>query len=243
MTQGAKTGSAGSGLKQTLMAGLGLALLAGALPAVAAPGAAPQTKPTVARTAEQVEVEAYINANSNRLMKVLGDRTLNSEARSTAFNEAMESFTDVRAVGRFVLGRYASSTSAEAFDRYSAAFRNYALAVYETRFDKYRGDRIAVTGSIVRKAGDIIVNSMVQGRANGEPDLPVAWRVLKRSNGWRVVDVEVFGVWLGIEQRAQFESLIQGANGSVEPLIQRLNNRARELRAGTASSPVTPQKS
>jgi len=208
----------------------GLLVAAIALPATAAPKPAPPAA-AATRTAEQTEVEAYIRTNSNRLMTVLSDRSVSSEVRSKAFNEAMESFTDVRAVGRFVLGRYAASTSPEAFERFSVAFRDYALAVYEVRFDKYRGERIAVTNSVVRKPGDVIVNSMVQGRANGEPDLPVAWRVLKRSNGWRVVDVEVFGIWLGIEQRAQFESLVQNANGSVEPLIERLSRRAVELKA------------
>jgi phospholipid transport system substrate-binding protein len=202
-------------------------------PATTSATASGTTARSAVRTPEQIEVEAFIASQSNGLIEALANRTQSAAARSLAFNLAMESFTDVRAVGRFVLGRYGTSVQGSDFDRFLVAFREYAMTTYESRFDQYRGSRIEVVNSVQRRPGDVVVTSMVRGRANGE-DLPVSWRVLRRTEGWRVVDVEVFGVWLGIEQRAQFEAILQQANGRVDPLIGRLNGMTARMRQNLA---------
>jgi phospholipid transport system substrate-binding protein len=219
-----------SGLRLALAGAMAAGLVSMA-PVALAQGAGGQstTARSAVRSAEQIEVEAFIATQSNGLVAALANRNQSAAARSSAFNLAMEGFTDVRAVGRFVLGRYGTSVQGADFDRFLAAFREYALTTYESRFDQYRGSRIEVVNSVQRRPGDVVVTSMVRGRATGE-DLPVSWRVLRRAEGWRVVDVEIFGVWLGIEQRAQFEAILQQANGRVDPLIGRLNGMTARMR-------------
>ena len=34
------------------------------------------------------------------------------------------------------------------------------------------------------------------------------WRLLRIDGAWHIVDVEMHGVWLAIEQRAQIDSLL-----------------------------------
>jgi phospholipid transport system substrate-binding protein len=35
------------------------------------------------------------------------------------------------------------------------------------------------------------------------------WRLIKAGGDWHIVDVEMHGVWLAIEQRAQIDSLLR----------------------------------
>jgi hypothetical protein len=49
--------------------------------------------------------------------------------------------------------------------------------VYQSRIDDYRGESLKVTGSVARKPGDVIVNTVITGGQISQP-LPVSWRVL-----------------------------------------------------------------
>jgi phospholipid transport system substrate-binding protein len=53
--------------------------------------------------------------------------------------------------------------------------------------------------------------------------------VLGESGGWRVVDVQVAGVWLAITEQQDFVSTIDNAGGNVDVLIAQLQKQvARE---------------
>ena len=66
--------------------------------------------------------------------------------------------------------------------------------------------------------------------------MSVRWRVLKRNDGYQVVDValNVNGnlIWLAIEQQAQFLSLLDRTNGSADALINRIERMTRDVVAG-----------
>ena len=57
-----------------------------------------------------------------------------------------------------------------------------------------------MTGSTVRKPGDVIVTTQITGGQNAQP-VDVAWRVLGGSGAWKAVDVQFKGVWLAITQQ------------------------------------------
>jgi len=101
------------------------------------------------------------------------------------------------------------------------AFRTYAEGVYQNRLGDYHGENLKVTGSVVRKPGDVIVNTVVAGGQVSQP-LPVAWRVLNTGGAWKVVDVQVSGVWLAITQQQDFVSTIDNAGGNIDVLIGQL---------------------
>lgn len=217
-----------TGLKWMIAAGVSAALMAG-------------TALADART------EAYVEKNANRVLDTLNDPELDAEARTENFSEYMNEFTDLKAVSNFVIGRYAKQFSQAELERYREAFREYALAVYENELDQYRGESVEVQGSVDRSPRDSIVNTRIP-RADGRA-MDVRWRVLDRGDEYQVVDValNIDGnlIWLAIEQRAQFLSLLDRTNGSVDALIDKIEDMTRSLeadkRAGTAGSPVSSE--
>ena len=175
--------------------------------------------------------EAYVEENANEVLKTLNDPALDSTARTEAFSRYMDQFTDLDAVSNFVIGRYAREFSDDELASYRAAFRTYALAVYENELDRYRGESVEVIGSFDRTPRDSIVNTRIP--REGGPAMDVRWRVLNRGGEYQVVDValNIEGnlLWLAIEQRAQFLALLDRTNGSSDALIAKIEEMTNTL--------------
>ncbi len=175
--------------------------------------------------------EAYVAENANEVLRTLNDPGLDAKDRTEAFSLYMDQFTDLDAVSNFVIGRYARSFLEEELQEYRAAFRTYALAVYENELDRYRGERVEVIGSFDRTPRDSIVNTRIP--REGGPAMDVRWRVLNRGGEYQVVDValNIEGnlIWLAIEQRAQFLALLDRTNGSSDALIAKIREMTDTL--------------
>jgi len=182
--------------------------------------------------------ETFVEQNANQALEVLNDPDLDTEARTETFSEFMDKFADLEAVSRFVIGRYVRKFDDAQMARYTEAFRAYALSVYQAELDRYRGNELEVTGSFDRSERDSIVNSVIR-RPDGE-DFDIRWRVLKREEGFQVVDVALNQdgnlLWLAIEQRAQFTDLLDRTNGSFDALMERIADMTEELEAKSRGS-------
>lgn len=177
------------------------------------------------------QTENFVKQNANEVLNSLNNPDLTSEERTALFSGYMEEFANIDAVSRFVIGKYANRFSPEELQRYQQAFRTYALAVYQSELDAYRGNEVIVEGSTDRSASDSIVDTSIE-RADGE-SMDVRWRVLHRNGQYQVVDValDIDGnlIWLAIEQRAQFLALLDRTNGSADALIDKIGGMTAKL--------------
>lgn len=175
--------------------------------------------------------EAYVARNASEVLSTLNNPALSAEDRTARFSGYMDQFADFDAISNFVIGKYARRFSADELARYRAAFRTYALAVYENELDAYRGEEVMVRGSVDRSPTDSIVNTVIR-RRDGQ-DMDVRWRVQGTEGNYQVIDValNIEGnlIWLAIEQRAQFIALLDRTNGSADALIRRIEQMAAAL--------------
>ena len=192
-----------------LSAVLGLAALASPLAALAQGGA------------RDAGAEAFVQSRAQKIIGVLADKGMTTAQKNASFHTAIDELADVPRVTNFVLGKYARTITPDQKARFSVAFRGYAEGVYQNRLGDYHGENLKVTGSVARKPGDVIVNTVVAGGQVSQP-LPVAWRVLNTGGAWKVVDVQVSGVWLAITQQQDFVSTIDNAGGNIDVLIGQL---------------------
>ncbi|WP_300380538.1 phospholipid-binding protein MlaC [Henriciella sp.] len=177
------------------------------------------------------DTESFVKENANEVLDSLNNPDLNKQERTELFSGYMEEFANLNAVSRFVIGKYANRFSEEELSRYQKAFKTYALAVYENELDAYRGEEVTIEGSTDRTANDSIVDTKI-ARADGR-EMNVRWRVLNRNGEYQVVDValDIEGnlIWLAIEQRAQFLSLLDRTNGSADALINKIDSMTQKL--------------
>ena len=161
--------------------------------------------------------EAFVQAKGQRVVGVLADKGMPDAQKKQIFRQAIDELADVPRITNFVLGKYARAATPDQKARFTKAFRTYA----ENVIDDYRGEKLTVTGSVVRKPGDVIVNTTLSGGQIKSP-LPVSWRVLGGGQTWKVVDVQFKGVWLAITQQQDFVSTIDNAGGNIDVLINQL---------------------
>ncbi|MEL7032796.1 MAG: ABC transporter substrate-binding protein [Pseudomonadota bacterium] len=177
------------------------------------------------------QTEEYVRTNANDVLASLNAPGQTAAERREQFQAYMDEFTNLDAVAKFVIGKYAKRFSDEEMEAYLTTFRTYALAVYEFYFNEYRGQDVKVTGSVDRNARDSIVDTEIV-RADGQ-ELEVRWRVLNRGGKYQVVDVALNAegnlIWLAIEQQAQFLSILDQNNGSVDALNAKINSMTDEL--------------
>ena len=185
-------------------------VLAASSPAIAAPAAAESAS----------AAEHFVQVSAQRVLAALADDSRQGAAKTAAFRTAIDQLADVPRITRFVLGKYGRTITPDRRARFGATFRDYVEGVYRSRLEGYGGQTIKVTGSTLRKPGDIVVDTLISGKAS-QP-VAISWRVMDGGAGWKVVDVQFKGVWLAITQQQDFVSTIDNAGGDVDALIAQL---------------------
>ena len=185
--------------------------------------------------------ETYVQSNVQRGLLILNNRSTPDAQRRAQFRDFLTGLTDIRRIAIFTLGaskRTASPADVEAFVN---AFRDYAIAVYESRLTQYSGQTLKVIGSTDRAPGDTIVSTVLvdpSAKTEGQQPIEVDFRVLDDGGKFVVIDVSIAGVWLAIEERDQFSAFLEQNNDSVPALVSHLNDLTRRLRGGGPNTPT-----
>lgn len=159
---------------------------------------------------------------------------LNAESETEKFEgiaQLVDEYVDVRKAALFTIGQYARQISPEQKETFISLFRDYAKLIYQDALSNYSGQTLAVTGSVDRSERDIIVNSGIVNAAAGDPfaNINVHWRVYRsRAGELSIVDAGADNIWLAIEQRSQFTSIIAnngGGSTGIDALIAQLRSQ------------------
>ena len=204
--------------RRTLMAaGLALTTLGfSALPAAAAGNAA----------------EAFVDDNIHKGLDILNNRGLSTEQRRAQFEGFLLGLTDMKRIADFTLGQYRRSASPADVAAFDAAFQNYAVAVYQSYFERYKGKTLKVTGSQTLAADDFVVNTDLidPNDHSGQAPLVVEFRVRTNTGKPVVTDFSVAGIWLALEERDQFTSFLGQNGGNIAMLDSHLNDLAKQFK-------------
>lgn len=142
-----------------------------------------------------------------------------TQSERTRVADAILSHVDTRAIANFTLGRYGTSLTAADKARFVTAFETFLHRQIEANAHQFSGVEVSVIGTKARNARDAIVTTEIKGSAD---PLKVRWRVIERKGSWSVVDLEVAGIWLAIEQRAQVAAILSRPGADIEDLIAQL---------------------
>lgn len=185
--------------------------------------------------------EAFVQANVQRGLTILNDHGLADAQKRSQFRDFLTGLTDIHRIAVFTLGAAKRTASPADVDAFVNAFRDYAVAVYESRLSAYSGQTLKVTGSTDRAPGDTIVSTVLvdpTAKSEGSQPIQVDFRVLNDGGKFVVIDVSIAGVWLAIEERDQFSAFLEQNNDSVPALVSHLNDLTRRLRGGGHNTPT-----
>jgi phospholipid transport system substrate-binding protein len=190
----------------------------------------------------QAGAEDYVRANVQKGLTILNDHSLGDYQRREQFKGFLTTLTDIRRIALFTLGPARRTASPQQTEQFIDAFRNYAVAVYESRLKSYAGQSLRVVGGSEHGPGDYIVRTVLvdptgKTEQQGEP-IEVDFRVDGAAGRYVVIDAAIAGVWLALEERDQFTAFLEENNGNLAALTSHLNALTLHLRSGTASTPA-----
>ncbi|SCA57769.1 putative Toluene tolerance transporter [Candidatus Terasakiella magnetica] len=176
------------------------------------------------------EAEGFIQIMADKAMNSF--RTIDDEAAlQKEFRTILNDGFDVRAIGKWVLGRYWRKAKPAEKEEYLKLFEDFIIVTYANRFKDYSGDDITMTvvQSLAKNDQDAIVRSRIDRPTSSEP-IFVDWRVKSGKEGnMKVVDVLIAGVSMSQTQRSEFSSVIKRNGGKVNGLIDALKNKTAQL--------------
>ena len=145
------------------------------------------------------------------------------EVREAAFREVMVTGFDIPTVSRFVLGRHWKAATKEQRRAYMAIFVDFIVRVYASRFDSYGGEEFTARSVIADESGDKIVRAQIVRPSGGSP-IAVDFRVRKRNDRYKVIDVNVEGISMLHTHRVEFSSVVnrKGIDGLLKDLKARV---------------------
>ena len=181
----------------------------------------------LAQAPRDAGAEQFVLTQAQRVISVLSDKGQSNPDKIRAFRGIVDEVADVPRITGFVLGKYARTITPAQHAKFAPLFREFAQNVYESRLGDYHGENVKVTGSVVRKPGDVVVATVISGGKLSQPVM-ASWRVLGAGNSWKVVDVQVSGIWLAITQQQDFVSTIDNAGGNVDALIAQLEKQVQQ---------------
>lgn len=162
---------------------------------------------------------------------ILRDTRMDKATRVERFKAFIVEHMDARKTALFTLGNYRRGAPDGVVEPFVTAFTAYSTSIYGAHLVDYAGATVRVTGDVSNKPGDVTVTTVAEGGPLREP-LRIAFRLVGEGGGYKVVDVQVAGIWLSVEQRDQFASVLSANRGDISSLTASLKDRTSRLRGG-----------
>ena len=189
-----------------------------------------------AQTSRDADAETFVQTQVAHVLSVLNDRGQSQADKVLSLRAIIDQVADLPRISNFALGKYARTITPAQRRRFDVVFRDYAEGVYAARLSEYHGESFKITGSVINRPGDVIVNTVIFGGKLSQP-VATTWRVLANGASWKVVDVQVNGIWLAITQQQDFVSTIDNNGGNVDVLISQLERQGQQQAASARPRP------
>ncbi|RCK31226.1 organic solvent ABC transporter [Thalassospira xiamenensis] len=180
---------------------------------------------TTSASSHTVEVAASRSATdviktlASEAIVGLTDQSLSNDTRRQNFVALMDRYFAMDVISRFVLGRYWRSISEEELNEFADLLQDYLALNYASQFKDFNGEQFVV-GDEKQQNKDTFVNSQFV-RPDGPP-VSIVWRLREFGDEYKIIDVTVEGLSMGITQRDEFTAVIQKNGGEVSALTENL---------------------
>jgi phospholipid transport system substrate-binding protein len=177
--------------------------------------------------AQQAAADIWVREISTEVIdSVKGDKAIQGgdvgKIQALVDNKVMP-HVNFEVVTRSAVGPKWREASAEQRSKLQAEFKALLVRVYAGALTQIRDQTVAITKTQPIQGGNqVVVQSEVRGK--GEP-IKLDYRLDKfgeaGKEGWKIIDVNVGGIWLVQSYRSQFAPVV-GGQGGIDALIARL---------------------
>ncbi len=174
------------------------------------------------------QAEAFMDGIGQNVIDLLTDKKISDQDRADQFRTILDTKFNLKSVGKFVLGRYWKQASEEQKEKFLQLFKETTVASYSTRFKEYTSEKFEITGHRVESDGGVTVLTRII-RPGGQ-HIPIDWKIFEKNGEYRIYDVILEGISMGITQRSEFASVIQKGGGDIEAINKALGLKLASYR-------------
>ena len=178
--------------------------------------------PIPAHSSDEVGVRAerFIDTLSSAALKLATNTSLSSSERRQEIANILNQGFDMPWIARFVLGRNWRLATPQQRSDYLSLFQAIVEHTYSRQFTDYSGQKISVVGHKIGKRKYIFVLSRIYDPDQSNINISVNWRLVPDGNSFKIVDVVIEGVSMGVTQRNEYASVLQRNGNSISALIK-----------------------
>lgn len=185
------------------------------------------TRPSLAQQIDIGRATSFIQATGEELVAAINASGVGLPQRRERVAAILRRSVDVEGVGRFILGRWWRTATAEQQAEYLRLFEEVLIRNLSARFGEFQGVRFAVGRSQARTEEDALVNTVIE--RPGSPAFALDWRVAEVSGQPKIVDVIAEGTSLRLTTRSEYSSVITRNGNAIPPLLAAMRQQIQQL--------------
>ena len=168
------------------------------------------------------EAEAFVMDVSNRVIDILSYTA--TKEKEDAFRALLNEKANLKRIAAFTLGKYRRQLSPAELQEFQSLFESMITKVYANRLGTYEDQQIIVLGS-EKKKKDYLVETELRFKDGSDP-IAIVWRLRQEKDGRiTLFDLRVLGIWMALEQRETFLSILKNNNEDFDVLLDNLRQQ------------------
>ena len=171
----------------------------------------------------------------DRVLKVLDDSELKKpdkvKERRLAVRKIANDIFDFNETAKRSLGRHWLARTPAEQTEFVQLFSDLLERSYLSKIELYGGEKIQYVSDTVESGDQAKVLTKIMTKQGSE--IPIEYRMHKKTDRWLVYDVMIEGVSLVSNYRTQFNKIIQ--TSSYQELVKKMKSKQEELASGTTS--------
>lgn len=171
---------------------------------------------------------AFLQDYADKSMRLLTEPGVNQRQRELRFRSLLAEGFDLPAIAAFVLGRYARAATPKQKRAFLDVFQDAMAQRFVPLFARHSHERLQVLREYQSDADP--KSTFVRSRITqpGEQPVTVDWRIRKRDQRFRIIDITIDGVSMLVTLRAEYTSVLARNDGRVDKLTDLLRKRVSQ---------------
>ncbi len=175
--------------------------------------------------AHALEARQVVQQATDEILAVLRNHELTDSAKRTLIEEVAYANFDFESMAKLALARSYRKLDETQRLEFQQEFRRHLALTYGRSIETYSDEDIEIVSSRTHKNGDETVAGKVVGGKNDGATLH--WRMRRRDETWKVIDVVIEGVSMIANFRAQVQDIVKcGGPAALIEQLREKNNAA-----------------
>ena len=173
--------------------------------------------------------ETFIEILSSEALNIATEKSLTKQTRQAKIAILLNDGFDMPWIARFVLGRNWRLATPSQRKEYLNLFKSTIEHTYSRQFQDYSDQKIVIKGHKLGNRKYIFVNSRIFDPTRSNVNIDVNWRIIPAGSSFKIVDVVIEGVSMGVTQRNEYASVLKRNGNNIAALIEAMRQSLNRL--------------